>query len=312
MRAELPLTIVIATWNRCDDLAMTLAGLETLEPVGEILVIDNASTDGTTEMVRQLFPAVNIHRQEVNSGVPAFNIGVLAPPPLDLLLLDDYSIPAPGCLTAAVTIMNAERQIALLACHIVDDAGHAVTDNWPPNPLCFWGCGALVRRALAATDAYFFDPRLRLHGTEMDLCIRLRARGCTVRYAPDCVVHHRVSLANRSKSDRIRALVPSALWFPLKHLPTRFAVPATARHLVLLGWRSIRTGVPRAYIAGLEDAVRELPVVWKERRIVPARVARAYYRGVWEYEPLVRRVLRSLFGWPVARSVGPFDFGESV
>jgi GT2 family glycosyltransferase len=229
-----------------------------------------------------------------------------------VFLLDDDAIPAPGCLTRALALMESEANIAVIACHILDGAGHAVTDCWPRNPLCFWGCGALVRRAATTADKHFFDPRLRLHGTEMDLCIRLRARGLSVRYAPECVVHHRFSPTNRSSATRIRSLVPNALWFPLKHLPARYAAPAAARYLALLGWRATRAGVAGAYLAGLQHAMRSLPDVWRERRVVPRSVARAYYRGVWEFEPLSARMLRALVGWPSARSTGSNDFEDLV
>ena len=68
---RLPITIVIATYNRRDDLVATLAALERLEPVAEVLVVNNASTDGTMEAVGRCFPSVRLVPLESNRGVPA-------------------------------------------------------------------------------------------------------------------------------------------------------------------------------------------------------------------------------------------------
>src|SRR5262245_51913389 len=62
-------TFMIATRNRIGELEKTLAAcLAQNWPTVEILVVDDASTDGTFERVRTRFPTVNIIRHERNRG----------------------------------------------------------------------------------------------------------------------------------------------------------------------------------------------------------------------------------------------------
>jgi GT2 family glycosyltransferase len=306
----LPVSIVIATWNRREDLRRTLCELADLEPVGQIIVVDNASGDGTDAMLATEFPHVISLRQAANLGVPAFGIGLVRASRPFVLLLDDDAVPARGTLPRLVDRLKAAPEDAVVACHILDQDETPVTRDWPKHPLCFWGCGVAIRRSAVAPEPYLFDPRLRLHGTELDLAIRLYARGYRMTYAPDCVVHHRFSPANRSNAARMRSLVPNALWFPAKHLPVRYALPAASRHLGLLAWRAAREGVGPAYLEGLWRGAGELLSVLDDRQAVPAPVARAYFRGVWEFEPLSARALRRVTGWPAARSSRPRGFEE--
>jgi GT2 family glycosyltransferase len=305
---RLPITIVIATYNRRDDLVATLAALERLEPVAEVLVVDNASTDGTVEAVGQGFPSVRLVPLDSNRGVPAFGVGVTASTQPYVFFLDDDATPAPGTLAAVVARLEAEPEVAVIACHIIDRHGDPVTLAWPRHPLCFWGCGAGLRRQALANQPYVFDPRLLLHGTEMDLAVRLYASGYAVEYLPQAVVHHRVSSTNRSTARRIYFLTQSAAWFPIKHLPMRFAVPAVARHLATLLYRSVEKGCLRAWAMGLIDAVRQLPGVLGERAPVPEDVARIYYENVWEYEPLTDKLRCAIWRSPRSRQEAPGGF----
>ena len=71
-------SLVICVWNRRDDLRENLhaIGRQTLPPL-EVIVVDNASEDGTPEMVREEFPDVRLIRMP-HSGYGAcetFNIG---------------------------------------------------------------------------------------------------------------------------------------------------------------------------------------------------------------------------------------------
>ena len=66
-----PVSVIIPTWNGCDHLVRNLPSvLEALSEDSnhEIIVVDNASTDGTHEMLNRLFPEVRVLRLESNLG----------------------------------------------------------------------------------------------------------------------------------------------------------------------------------------------------------------------------------------------------
>ena len=94
---------VVVAFNRRELLAAALAAIDSQsEPVDRIHVVDNASTDGTVEMVRQRFPDVSLHALPVNTGgAGGFAAGTayaLAGSADLVWLMDDDTIPEPEAL----------------------------------------------------------------------------------------------------------------------------------------------------------------------------------------------------------------------
>ena len=69
------LSIVIVSWNTADILAQCLESVFTHAPAQpfEVWVVDNASTDGSPEMVQQRFPQVSVLQNETNPGFATAN-----------------------------------------------------------------------------------------------------------------------------------------------------------------------------------------------------------------------------------------------
>lgn len=288
-----PLTVVICTCNRVADLALTLAGLRDFV-CREVIVVDNGSTDGTAELLRSRNDVRGL-RLEENLGVPGFAVGVQQAHSPYVLLLDDDAIPRPTVSERLVRIFDANPAVAVVACHIITADGDAVTEGWPEHPLLFWGCGAGIRKSVADTFGPMFYPRLRLHGTELDLCIRIYAAGQSVVYDPAAVVVHRFSSTNRSDQRRLRTVTYASARFPLDHFRLRKAPLASARALRSRACqiRSLHGLV--GWMQGIAALVLDLPDIVARRRVVPRRVEDAYLAGVWEYQPVgTPRVARGM------------------
>ena len=83
---------VISTWNKRDDLRENLEALRAqTRPPDEIIVVDNASTDGTAEMVRERFPEVRLTvMPDASAGAcETFNIGFKAVRHAFTAIMDD-------------------------------------------------------------------------------------------------------------------------------------------------------------------------------------------------------------------------------
>jgi GT2 family glycosyltransferase len=229
MTSAVPLlrvTIVIVSWNTRNLLAACLGGLaDTIDRgFAEVIVVDNASTDGSVEMCRNRFPRVTVIRNELNVGFGAANnIGVAAgAAPLCLLLNSDTVVP-PGAIEGMVELMETQPALGVLGCRLLNVDG-TVQRSWlwfpflaglvshesmlarlsprlpqlflePPERRsageCDWVYGAamLVRRE--AFDAVGgFDLRLWMYGEEMELCYRIKAAGWTVGYDPTHAITH--------------------------------------------------------------------------------------------------------------------------
>src|SRR4051812_28359353 len=107
-------TVVIATRNRADALCRTLQRLTALpDRPAAVVVVDNASDDGTAAVVADRFPSVRVLRRPRNEGAVARNHGVAAAPTPYVAFSDDDSWWAPGALSRAQTVLQHHPRLAL-------------------------------------------------------------------------------------------------------------------------------------------------------------------------------------------------------
>lgn len=145
---------VVVTWNRRDLLAEALRAVAgQTRPPWRVVVVDNASTDGTAALLAADFPAVEVVRSRRNlGGAGGFALGmrhVMDTGAGDLLwLMDDDTVPRPAALEALTAARSSYRGAtpALLCSRVVwtDGRDHPMNTprRWP------W-VGAAARRAAA-------------------------------------------------------------------------------------------------------------------------------------------------------------------
>ncbi len=93
------LSIVIVSYNTRDDLRGCLESLQAVQPAPEIIVVDNASSDGSADMVRADFPHVRLLAQTRNTWFcGGNNIGIQAASGDYILLLNPDTVVQPGAL----------------------------------------------------------------------------------------------------------------------------------------------------------------------------------------------------------------------
>jgi len=227
--AKLDVSIIIVSFNTRDLLRECLAAVQkessTLRT--EILLVDNASTDGSAEMVEREFPAVEILRSDINLGFGrANNLALARARGRYFVLLNSDAFLATGALTRAIAHMDADPNCALGGGLLVGRDGawqpsartfHSVTGDAIvlsglaakfPNSRIFgsfdstwadarissavdWVPGAFsIVRPSALRKTGFFDPSFFLYYEEVDLCLRLKRAGYSVWYWPDVVITH--------------------------------------------------------------------------------------------------------------------------
>ena len=251
------LAIVIVSFNARDELAATLASLRDAPPrvSHQIVVVDNASTDGAADLVRGRFPGVTVIAAGGNLGFArANNIGIRGTrSELVLLLNPDTLVPA-GAVDALVARLDADRSVAAVGPRLVDAEGRAelsfgsmyspwtearrkltlaldargtgLIRGWieratrtPREPDWLSGACLLVRRT--AGDAVgWFDERYFMYAEDVDLCAALRAAGGRVVFVPDVEVVHLRGRSGASRPGSTRdAWRASHLAFYEKHRP---------------------------------------------------------------------------------------------
>ena len=275
----MPVTVVIATMDRRDNVLTTLDRLAALPERPPVVLVDNGSTDGTADAVRRAHPEVVVLEPGRNLGAAGRTLGVEAARTELVAFADDDSWWAPGALTRAAEHFAGAPRLGLLAGRILvgpdgrlDPVSREMADSplprqpdLPgPSVLGFVACGAVVRRS-AYLSVGGFSRVVFFLGEETLLAQDLAAAGWGVAYADDVVAHHHPgAVGDRTGRARLQArnaLVSSWLRRPL---------PVTLRHTASYARRS---GSP-VWRGALLDALRRLPAVVPERRLLPDDVER--------------------------------------
>jgi GT2 family glycosyltransferase len=267
--------VVVITHQRRGELLIALDRLVALPEQPHVVVVDNGSTDGTAAAVRDRFPDVELIAAAENLGAVGRNVGVARLDTPYVAFCDDDTWWEPGSLTTAADVLDAHDRLAVVTARIlVEPSG--VEDpivaelrdspvrgaDWLPGPaLGSFLAGASVLRRDAFLEVGGFSERLWLGGEEELMAGDLAAAGWELCYLPDLTVHHHASPA-RDAHRRRRDGIRNTLWTTWLHRPLR---PALRRTLFLL-----RT-VPRdrVTVRGVWAAVRGIPWVLRERRVLP-------------------------------------------
>lgn len=247
MTAMPRLSIVIVAYNARAELDGCLQSLAGHPPsvAHEIVIVDNASSDGTVQAVRARWPGVRLVEAGANVGFSkANNLGIRqSSGELVLLLNGDTIVPA-GAIDALVAALDRRPDAAIAGPRLVDERGCAELSFGrmisPLNELrqklraranverltsrerdVDWVSGAclLVRRA-DAEAAGLLDERFFLYTEDVDFCASVRARGRRVLFTPAAQIVH---LRGRSRRSAPRtselAYRRSQLAFYEKHHP---------------------------------------------------------------------------------------------
>jgi GT2 family glycosyltransferase len=267
--------VVVITHQRRDELVLALTRLGSLPERPRVVVVDNGSTDGTADAVRKGFPEVELIASRENLGAAGRNLGVARLDTPYVAFCDDDTWWEPGSLRAAADVLDAHPRLAVVTARIVvEPAG--VEDlivqelrespvrgaDWLPGPaLGSFLAGASVLRREAFLEVGGFSERLWLGGEEELMAGDLAATGWELCYISHLTVHHQASRA-RDPHRRRRDGIRNTLWTTWLRRPLR---PALRRTVHLL-----RT-VPRDRVTarGVLEAVRGIPWVLRERRVLP-------------------------------------------
>lgn len=204
----------------------------------DLVVVDNASTDGTAFALRQQFPEVTVVAMPTNVGFgQAVNEGVRRVPGRLILILNPDTELAEDTIYRMARRLEADPRVGVLGARQVNDSGVFQLSVGPaPSLAAELGRKAIqmlldrgVGWATKAVDAALqrrcdvdwvaascmllrretfdavggFDPRFFLYFEDIDLCLRIRAQGLRVIYDPTVTIRHQrgeSAATNRSRA----------------------------------------------------------------------------------------------------------------
>jgi GT2 family glycosyltransferase len=305
-RAQPACSVVIPTYNGRRLMETCLASIARhwpSDPPIEVVVADDASTDGTAEWLADIHPDVRFVRLERNRGFcAAANTGIDAARGEYVQLLNNdtevtagwieaglapFADPTVGSVAPLVLVRSDPARVdsagdsyALVGLPSKRGHGQAAA-RWLDHPTDrVFGASAssAFYRAEALRRVGAFDPSFGSYYEDVDLAFRLRWAGYGCVFTPRCRILHEVSASyDHARPALQRRMSRNAEILFWTDLPARWLVAAVVPHLaftVAQGlWRLVR-GRARPFVLGKLDALRE----WRRftaRRRLRTHLARA-------------------------------------
>jgi GT2 family glycosyltransferase len=279
--------------------ALTSLAKQTLAPT-RVIVVDNASTDGSPGEITKRFPSVELIRLERNVGFAAANnVGVRAADDCEwVALVNPDAFPLSDWLAGLARAIERHPEYAFFGSRLVSADAPSLLDGtgdvyhvsglaWrrdhgrpatvaPRAGEIFSPCAAaaLYRRD-AFLDVGGFDESYFCYFEDSDLAFRLRLAGHRCLYVPDAVVHHVGSVtAGRFSDFTVYHSFRNLVWTYAKNMPTPLLWLYLPQHVLVTGltlaWFGLR-GQGRVVLSSKRDALRELPRVLEQRRAIQRR-----------------------------------------
>ncbi len=259
------LSIVVVSWNTRELLASCLGSIFALaEPSGgtyrlspggpnfEVLVVDNASADGSAGLVRDRFPMVQLIANQENVGFARANNQAM---PLCrgryVLLLNPDTAVAPGALETLVRFMASHPEAGAAGARLLAADGTLQRSCYPaptlarelwrlfhldliwpygtyrmgrwdtsrPRPVDVVQGACLIVRREVLDRVGLLDPEYFIYSEEVDLCQRIRLAGWRIYWVPAAVVVHHEGQSTRQAAAAmfLRLYQGKVLYFRKNH-----------------------------------------------------------------------------------------------
>ena len=324
------MSVAVVTWNGLRHLEMTLPELlaQRLERADdyELIVVDNASTDGTPAYLNQLRAEgapLRVIRNERNLGFAGPNNQAFSVAQGEFIAtLNNDAPPEPGWLAALLDAARRDRQIGSVASRmvfahrpdVIQSAGIAVDraaiawDRHAGLPAAqsdaatteVFGAsaGAALYRSDMLRELGGFDARFFMYLEDVDLAWRARLAGWKAVYAANAVVRHAHSASAKEGSPfKNWHLGRNKLWTTAKCYPAiglrRYLPAVIAYDLASLPY-TMTTKRDLSPLTGRLAALRGLAPILRDRSVLHRRYADGWERTKEWMEPLKRPL--DLFG----------------
>jgi len=256
------LSVIIVSWNVRDDVLACLESLYKNPPsrASEIIVVDNASTDGTVDAVKRDFPEVVTVTNSENRGFAAANNqGIEKSRGEYILFLNPDTIVHPNSLDVLVNLMDDNKDAGACGPKLLDSDGTTcLSVGWVPTfravlygktvfrPLGIFrghykklrtddfnydkqtdveqlSGAALMVRLSVIEEVGPMDESFFMYYEDADLCLRIRKAGWRIVYVPESVITHIGGKSSAQVSAKKRIMVYSSLLTYFRKHRGRFA-----------------------------------------------------------------------------------------
>lgn len=253
------LSIVIVNWNTCDLLFNCLESIfnPPLDLDFKVIVVDNASSDGSREMVEERFPEVELISNSNNPGFAYANNQALKQCSSELvLLLNADTVVKPGAIETMVEFIENNPRVGIVGARLLNPDGSLQVSAYPEPtlareiwrlfhleklyyygtyPMKRWnhdeprkvdvlkGACMLIRRE-AIEDVGLFDEDYFIYSEEVDLCTRMQKSGWSLFWLPTAeIIHFEGQSTQQVAEEMFLRLYQGKIQYFRKHNSSRVA-----------------------------------------------------------------------------------------
>lgn len=309
--SEIRSTVVIPNYNGMQYMKNCLASLR--EEPARVIVVDNGSTDGSRELVREKFPGVELLALEKNYGFcMAVNRGIEASKTKYVILLNNDTVVEPGFVGALEKAMDSDKrafsgaaQMVNMSCpELIDDAGDYYCalgwafaagkdkpreDYSTPGEI-FSACGgACIYRRKVLEQIGMLDENHFAYLEDVDLGYRARIYGWRNLYVPEAVVRHAGSASSGSRYNAFKAELTArnSVYLVYKNMPPAqilLNLPFLLAGFLVKQLFFLKKGLGRSWCKGIVEGIRLCRSFEGRKRRVRFKMEHlsAYARIQWE------------------------------
>ncbi len=278
------LSVIIVNYNVRSFLENALVSIEKAlqgrlgtgkQIAGEIIVVDNASDDGSVELVRKKFPGVQLIVEKENLGFArANNIALAQSRGRYLLLINPDTIVQENTFAVLIDFFEARPDVGAAGCKILNPDGSlqlACRRSFPSPWVSFTktiGLSAVFPRSrlFGRYNLTYLDPdeihevdalsgsfmmvrrevyervggldeSFFMYGEDLDWCYRIQQAGWKIYYVPSTqIIHYKGESAKRSEIDDVKTFYHAMHLFVQKHLSGSILVEIFLRGGIILRW----------------------------------------------------------------------------
>jgi GT2 family glycosyltransferase len=284
-----PVCLVTLSWNRKEDTLACLASALAMDPpVSHVILVDNASTDGTSQAVADRFPQAQVLINAENLGFAGgMNVGLRAALNRGagyVLLINNDTLLALDLLGVLLAVAEEDPRVGMVTPKIyyadppdrVWYAG-AMRRRWLPGQAFpgygrrdaprydrrrdvdyVTGCGLLVRASVLRQVGLFDEVTFFMYHEDLDLSERVRRAGYRIVYAPQAHMWHKESASTAPLSPR-RWYYLGRYIVPFYWRYYRRPGPSVVLYALYVALREMAKGHPRAvmpFLEGIHDGLR--------------------------------------------------------
>ncbi|WP_323737282.1 glycosyltransferase family 2 protein [Methanosphaera sp. ISO3-F5] len=239
-------TVAIPNYNNKELLNNLLLSLKKSISLSQVIIVDNASQDGSVDLIKEKFPEINLIENNVNKGFAcAVNQAIhLVETEYVFLLNNDTVIEKDTIPSLLETIQKSDdifsvssKMIQYYNKDLLDDVGDEYTlmgwskrrgygkniSEYPIDEEVFSACaGAALFRMNVFSEIGYFDENFESYVEDMDLSFRARLYGYKSYYSANAVVYHVGSAATGSRYNKFKVKISARnnIYLIYKNMPS--------------------------------------------------------------------------------------------